>query len=77
MINAGGKGYTVKTVKYERLFSIGAYENIRIGLEASVDPGQDPADVVRALANQVVEMVSPGSSENPVPLSGSGSVDVF
>jgi hypothetical protein len=46
-------GYKVDRVCYERVFNIGGYESIRIRLEAPVEPGVEPGDVVRGLAGDV------------------------
>ena len=39
----------VERVLYQRLYSVGEYENERIGFEASVDHGEDPMQVLSAL----------------------------
>ena len=41
---------------FERVFNLGNYETIRIGLRATVSPKQDPEDVVRALDEATVKM---------------------
>jgi hypothetical protein len=48
--------YKVDRVCYERVFNIGCYESVRIRLEAGVDPGVEPGDVVRGLAEDVVNI---------------------
>jgi hypothetical protein len=53
-----GEGYTVDRVCYERVFSVGNYENVRIRLEASVDPGVSSGEVVRKLAAEAVDIYS-------------------
>jgi hypothetical protein len=61
-------GYKVDRVCYERVFNVGCYESVRIRLEATVDPGIEPGDVVRGLAEEVaniyagVDVVSGDSS---------------
>jgi hypothetical protein len=56
VLMSDSKGYTVDRVCYERVFSVGSYESVRIRLEASVDPGKSPGDVVRGLASEVAEI---------------------
>jgi hypothetical protein len=56
MIWMNKKPYDVDRVCYERVFSVGSYESVRIRLEASVDPGVDTGSVVRGLADEVVNI---------------------
>jgi hypothetical protein len=51
-----GKPYTVNLVCYERVFSVGNFESVRIRLEASVDPGASTGEVVRGLAGEVADI---------------------
>jgi proteasome assembly chaperone (PAC2) family protein len=41
---------------FERVFNLGGYETIRIGLRSTVGPKQDAEDVVRALDEATVKM---------------------
>jgi hypothetical protein len=41
---------------YERVFNLGDYESIRIRLEAPVESGVEPGDVVRGLARDVASI---------------------
>jgi hypothetical protein len=49
-------GYTVDRVGYERVFNLGGFESVRVRLEASVDSGVNPGEVVRGLAEEVVNI---------------------
>jgi hypothetical protein len=50
------KSYTVDRVCYERVFSLGSFESVRIRLEASVDPGISAGAAVRGLASDVANI---------------------
>jgi hypothetical protein len=50
------KLYKVDRVCYERVFSVGSFESVRIRLEASVDPGVGSGEVVRGLAAEVADI---------------------
>jgi hypothetical protein len=43
------KSEQIKEVYFERCFNLGNYENFRIGLTATVGPGQTAEEVVTAL----------------------------
>lgn len=39
----------IATIRYERLWNLGNYENEKFCVEAQVQPDEDPADVLREL----------------------------
>jgi hypothetical protein len=50
------KGEKINEVYFERVFNLGNYETCRIGLRATVAPGDDPEKVVAALSGATIKM---------------------
>lgn len=46
----------IKEVSFRRKFNLGNYETMDIELTATVSPGEDAADVVKALDRKTVEI---------------------
>jgi hypothetical protein len=50
------KSEQIKEVYFERVFNLGNYEPMRIGLKATVGPGQTAEEVVSALDEFTVQL---------------------
>jgi hypothetical protein len=50
------KSEQIKEVYFERVFNLGNYETMRIGLKATVGPGQTAGEVVSALDEFTVQL---------------------
>lgn len=46
----------IKEVSFRRKFNLGNYETMDVELVATLSPGEEPADVVRALDRKTVEI---------------------
>jgi hypothetical protein len=46
----------IKEVHFERLFNLGNYETVRIGLTATIGTGDDVDDIVRQLDERTVKL---------------------
>jgi proteasome assembly chaperone (PAC2) family protein len=46
----------VTEVYLERVFNLGSYETMRIGLKATAAPDKTPAEIIRALDKYTVQM---------------------
>ena len=46
----------IKEVSFRRKFNLGNYETMDVELVATLSPGEEPSDVVRALDRKTVEI---------------------
>ena len=59
----------VQSVKYEKLISLGNYENQKIGVVVELEPDESPAEALRRAQAFVEASVQPKPSDREVRLS--------
>ena len=59
----------VESVKYEKLISLGNYENQKIGVVVELEPGESPAEALRRARAFVEASVQPKPAEREIKIA--------